>query len=107
MLTFKKFLLNPDYEFNYLDECKLSGKSIEPNNGVYMVPINGVIQPFSKEFIGLLTHFEVNFPVIELLKIRFVKTSSRLHKMKCGHFMVIKDPIFLGELSEKYGYIWL
>lgn len=104
MLIFKKFLLNPDYEFNYLGECKLSGKSIEPNNGVYMVPINGVIQPFSKEFIGLLTHFEVNFPVIELLKIRFVKTSSRLHKMKCGHFMVIKDPIFLGELSEKYGY---
>nr|DAQ61091.1 MAG TPA: homing endonuclease [Caudoviricetes sp.] len=93
-MVMKKFKLNENYEFDMFGNGTYLGKEILPNkDGYYSITIGNITRPFSKQEIGLITHFEIDFDVNELEKIMFVPSKSNLLKMKCGYLMVITGPI--------------
>lgn len=93
-IAMKKFKLNENYEFDMYGNGTYLGKEILPNkDGYYSITIGNITRPFSKQEIGLITHFEIDFDVNELDKVMFVPSKSNLLRMKCGYLMVITGPV--------------
>lgn len=59
------------------------------------IPIDGKVYNLSRKWLGLISHYEVNLPIQEILKINFVECKKKVLKINCGNLMVFAKPIVL------------
>lgn len=97
---FKKLPLNNEYSFNFNGDFRVSGQPAEwltDERGFVCVPINGRNCWFDRVWLGLVSHYEIDLPIEELLNINFVECLSKVIGLKCGKLMVFKKPIHFGD----------
>lgn len=92
---FKIFPYNNDYEFSLTGTCRFKNEIISGDSDNILVEISNCIRSYSKIWLGLVSHYEVNLPLTELSKIEFVRNSSKVLNLRCGHVMVFNKPIIL------------
>lgn len=95
---FKIFLLNNNYSFNLngdlitSDGCLSLFDMAEPN---IEINIDGSTFYLDRQWLGLVSHYELNLKISDLLKVNFVKCLSRVLKLKCKSIMVFTKPIII------------
>ena len=93
---FKPFLLNEDYSVDLKGNVLFRGSSLPWDNGsLVTVSIGGDRYQFDRLWLGLITHYEVNLPLVDLMKIRFVECTSRVIGLKCSKLMTFTNQISL------------
>lgn len=92
---FKTLFLYPDYSFDLKGNCKVNGLDVINNSNKLVINVNGYYKTFDKIWLGLLSHYEVNLPFKDILKISFIESKSKVIGIKCGFLMVFKRPIVL------------
>lgn len=97
---FKNLILNNEYSFDFDGSFIYKGdlyKNDNPINNSMQIEINDTIYTFSRKWLGLLAHYEVNLKISDVLKISFVKCLSRVIGLKCESLMIFKSSIKLDE----------
>lgn len=96
---FKKLPLNTNYSFDIGGNVMVDGvvNSPEHNCEFLNIPTESVTQIFSKEWLSLICHYEVDLPTEKLLQITFVKCTSKVIKLRCKRLMIFKKKIHFDE----------
>lgn len=55
---------------------------------------DGLWRSFHLPWLALVAHYEIDFPVNDLLKVNFVDCPSRLLNIHCGKLMIFSKPIY-------------
>lgn len=93
-MLLKTFLLNKQYKFDFNGNYTINDIEIKDGSfDLINISIDGIDRTCSKKWLGLVSHYEVDLPFNEVLKIRFVNCESRVIKLKCKAIMVIQPPI--------------
>jgi len=98
-MAFKKLFLNNNYLFDCNGNYYLNGllHKYKENEDLLNLEIDNKYFTFSKKWLGLLAHFEVDIPLDEVLKINFVDCDSKVMNLKCKSIMVFKKPILFAD----------
>lgn len=71
-------------------------ETIQEPNDLVGVKVDGKSYSFSKKWMDALSHYEVNLSLNEMLKIRFIRSESKVLGLKCGMLMSFTGPIEVG-----------
>jgi len=94
---FKQFLLLPNCSFDLKGNYKLNGIDVNTESDLLILEINNVLYNFSKKWLGLICHYEINLLIKDILNIDFVICNSKVIGLKCGYLMIFKKPIYHGD----------
>lgn len=97
---FKIFPLNEDYSFNLDGDFKYKDvlhTCSKPNTDIIEIVINGLAYNLAYRWLSLISHYEVNLPYSELMKISFEECKSKVIGLKCGYLMVFNGKIRVGD----------
>lgn len=54
---------------------------------------DGVLRNYERKWLALVAHYELDYPAVDLLKVRFVYTDSKILKVKCDYRIYFIDKI--------------
>lgn len=94
---FKKLFQNKDYEISLQGDVLFKGLLINSVDSFIELMISGEKVFFSRTWLGLIAHYEVKVDLKHLSKIKFVKSTSKVIRLKCGNLMQISPPIEVGD----------
>lgn len=90
---FKQLPISPNYFFDLNGNCKVDGILNNTNMDFFNIQINNRVYNFSKEWLKLVAHYEIELEINDLLKIDFVPCKSKVINLKCGFLTIIKKQI--------------
>lgn len=92
---FKKYPLNDLYAFSLNGSYTYGGVLQDRRARVAVETKYGVIELPPKSF-ALISHFELDYPIDEYSKLRFIETDSRIRRSMIGYYVEHTDPITVG-----------
>lgn len=91
---FNEFCLNKRYSFNLQGDYFLDGNFFHrKGDGFLDVEVEGKVRTFSIDWISNISHYEVNLPLNELVKIQFVHCDSKVLGLKSKNLMTFTRKI--------------
>lgn len=97
---FNVLKINESYSFDLDGNYQLNGFIQNHDNSDEMkIVINQKIFYFSRKWLGLISHYEVDLPLEHILKIKFVECRSKVIGLKCSNLMVFDERI---EVSDSF-----
>lgn len=93
-MEYKKFLWDNQYEFGFDGSYTLAGMTVsQGENSLLSIQIDGKNYLLDRKWLGLVTHYEIDLPFDEVLKIRFFDCESKVIGLKCKSLMVVWPPV--------------
>lgn len=98
---FNKFPYNGLFSFNLEGQCLYDDKPLFPDSeGFYLIVIEGKEYRLHGQWLGLISHYQMNHDFEQTLKnVIFVDCSSRVIKLKCKKLMTFRKPMKVGDGS--------
>lgn len=99
---FKEFSLNKIYLFDVDGSYKFINNEfpiLNKGKDLIEIMIKDELRCFSKTWLGLISHYEVDLHLDQLINIDFVENKSKVIGLKCGYLMYFKKQI---KLDEKF-----
>jgi hypothetical protein len=90
---FKPLLFNRSYEFMMNGTYRVNGELKDSSQEFIEVEVDEKTLMFSRTWLALIAHYEVDLPVCDLAKIAFVRSKSKVMNIKCGQLMIFRSPI--------------
>lgn len=92
---FKRYPLNDLYQFNVNGEYKYAGIIQPPEDSLTISTKYGKVSLSTRDF-GLISHFELDYPIQEYCKLRFIPTKSNIRRCIIGFYVEHIEPITVG-----------
>jgi hypothetical protein len=90
---FKVFPYNNDYEFSLTGLYRFKGVEISSSLDNISIMLYGCNGCYSRVWLGLVAHYELDLPLSELVNVEFVRNSSRVLNLKCGYLQTFSKPV--------------
>lgn len=93
---FKVLIINNKYSFDFDGKCLLDNivyQNKNQNTDLLEIEVNKISYCFSKKWLGLIAHYEVDLDINDLIKIDFIECLSKVIGLKCGMLMIFKNKI--------------
>lgn len=94
---YKPLLLDKRYKFKYDGSFEFEGREHPPDGPDLELVIDGRRRSYSRKWLGLMAHYEIDVSLVNPRNIVFVECTNRVLGLKCKNFMFFKEPIHVGD----------
>lgn len=94
---YKPLPFDKRYEFKYDGSFVFEGRE-HPSDGQDLnIVVDGRLNSYSRKWLGLMAHYEVDVSLVSSRNIVFVECTNRVLGLKCKNFMFFRNLVHVGD----------